>query len=920
MIRALHVAEKPSVAKKVAEHLGSLGERPGHCRQGPSVYNRLFEFETPGTSQTGHRRVKHTVTSVTGHLMASEFAEPHNKWHACAPRDLLREDVSSVEFRVADDKLPLKKQLEEEAVKHDWLVLWLDCDREGEAIAYEVVDVCRAKKASLDLYRAVFSSVDKQSICTAWRSLKRPDKRKADAVAARSELDLRAGAAFTRFQTFRIDGRYEDVTTKVVSYGPCQFPTLGFIVQRQQEIEKHDQQRFWKIELATTIDSKRVSWMWRRKRVYDEQVASLLFARVKASQGVVEKIEAKIATQQRPVPLCTLELQKRASRWLRLAPDATMEVADKLYQNALISYPRTETEIFKPGLDLKDLIDRQRRDPRFASFAGDLLDQPSQDPRAFCSPRAGRRDDEAHPPIHPMGDGSTLSDPRQKAVFELVTRHFLACCAKDGVGRQTLVDADVGGEKFEARGLIIDQRGWLDIYRWERWSGTQLPLLVEGQSLDIAKAKLELVAGRTQPPSLLTETDLLSKMDKHGIGTDATMADHIKTVLTREYATRANDPPHVLKPTPLGRALVDAYDAMGERLNRPELRAAAEADFTSIANGKKSKDVVIAETLKTMRRCFDVVQRDVKKLDDAMRRRFGGMQQDGPAPIAIAGFAGCTCGDCGCDMQLFTRNDRPSLRCEMCETWWPLPDRQGVRIAPRAGTCPLCQFQLVDVQFEGSDRKHPHCPHCYTAPPPGAHAGASGGKMGCRDCAAAGCALATGVRGGSLAVAACACGGELRLRRTPTAKFVLGCTDSKCRSVAWFPSAVAAARVLEDSDCPKCSAPGAPVRRLKLKLPSAKVPPGTELEPTLCALCCRGEILNLGFDRRKLKVGGRGRGGGRATGGRGRGGRTRGPPAPAGVDQNKRPKVAPAAPPRPRGGAPQPLQTRGPPQPRRELL
>ncbi len=531
MLRALHVAEKPSVAKKVAEHLGSLGG-PTTTRSGPSPYNRLYDFETPGTPLTNNRRVRHTVTSVTGHLMASEFAEPHNKWHACAPRDLLREDVSQVEFRVADDKLPLKQQLEQEARQNDWLVLWLDCDREGEAIAYEVVDVCRKKKASLDLYRAVFSSVDKQSIQQAWRSLQRPDKRKADAVAARSELDLRAGAAFTRFQTFRIDGRYEDVQTKVVSYGPCQFPTLGFIVQRQQEIEAHSHKQFWKIELSTKIDDQHVKWQWRRKRVFDEHVvASLLFERVLESPGTIERVQPKPATKVRPVPLCTLELQKRASRWLRLAPDATMEVAEKLYQNALISYPRTETEIFKPGLDLRDLIDRQRGDPRFASFCGDLLDKPAHDPRSFCQPRAGKRDDEAHPPIHPTGDGSSLTDPRQKAIFELVTRHFLACCAKDGVGRQTLVDADIGGEKFEARGLIIDQRGWLDIYRWEKWSGTQLPLLQEGQAFSIDK--LELVAGKTQPPPLLTEADLLAKMDAHGIGTDATMADHIKTVLTQ---------------------------------------------------------------------------------------------------------------------------------------------------------------------------------------------------------------------------------------------------------------------------------------------------------------------------------------------------------------------------------------------------
>lgn len=255
VIRALHVAEKPSVAKKVAEHL-SKGVQSS-SRQGPSVYNRLYDFETGGPpSHEGHR-VAHVVTSVTGHLMSTEFEEPYNKWHACAPRDLLCEDISSVAWTVAEDKGPLKRQLEEEARKADWLVLWLDCDREGEAIAFEVVDVCRAsaraffwserereravssrprprarggarlrcgvgkKKASLELWRAKFSSVDEREVLKAWRSLGRPDKRKADAVAARCELDLRSGAAFTRFQTFRVQGKYEGVGDDgVVSYGP----------------------------------------------------------------------------------------------------------------------------------------------------------------------------------------------------------------------------------------------------------------------------------------------------------------------------------------------------------------------------------------------------------------------------------------------------------------------------------------------------------------------------------------------------------------------------------------------------------------------------------------------------------------------------------------------------------------------------
>ena len=205
------------------------------------------------------------------------------------------------------------------------------------------------------------------------------------------------------------------------------------------------------------------------------------------------------------------------------------------------------------------MLNRQRGDPRFGAFAADLLDKPAGDPKAFAPPRAGKRDDEAHPPIHPTAPGAGITDDREKGVFELVARHFLACCAQDATGRQTIVEADLGGEGFTARGLIVDVRGWLDVYRWERWSGVQLPPFVAGAPLDTSNSSLELIPGRTQPPNLLNEAELLSKMDAHGIGTDATMADHIKTVLQREYATRGNAPPHLLKPTALGSALVDAY-------------------------------------------------------------------------------------------------------------------------------------------------------------------------------------------------------------------------------------------------------------------------------------------------------------------------------------------------------------------------
>jgi midasin (ATPase involved in ribosome maturation) len=148
-IRALNVAEKPSVARAVAEILSRGGLRSRH---GHSVYNRIFEFEY----SVGRQECAMAVTSVTGHLMELDFEERFRKWSSCDPAELYHAPVRKF---VPADKLPLQRTLQEEARRCQWLILWLDCDREGENIAFEVVDICRSSNPRLTIWRARFSAL-----------------------------------------------------------------------------------------------------------------------------------------------------------------------------------------------------------------------------------------------------------------------------------------------------------------------------------------------------------------------------------------------------------------------------------------------------------------------------------------------------------------------------------------------------------------------------------------------------------------------------------------------------------------------------------------------------------------------------------------------------------------------------------------
>jgi DNA topoisomerase III len=119
-------------------------------------------------------------------------------------------------------------------------------------------------------------------------------------------------------------------------------------------------------------------------------------------------------------------------------------------------------------------------------------------------------------------------------LYEFVARRFLACCSDDAKGTSTTVDLDLSGERFTATGLTVLERNYLDVYPYDKWTSTQpLPQFTQGEML--MPERLEMVPGETSSPRYITEPELIGLMDVNGIGTDATMADHIEKIIERQY-------------------------------------------------------------------------------------------------------------------------------------------------------------------------------------------------------------------------------------------------------------------------------------------------------------------------------------------------------------------------------------------------
>ncbi|KFM57979.1 DNA topoisomerase 3-alpha, partial [Stegodyphus mimosarum] len=283
-----------------------------------------------------------------------------------------------------------------------------------------------------------------------------------------------------------------------------------------------------------------------------------------------------------------------------------MAVAEKLYTKGFISYPRTETKIFPKELNLTALVEMQCEDSNWGAFALRVKEWGPD-------PRQGTKTDNAHPPIHPTKYTNTLQR-NEKTIYEFVVRHFLACVSKDAEGRETTIEIEIKGERFAVNGLVIIARNYLDVYPYERWNAKVIGEYSPNEVFQ--PSSLEMTEGETSAPELLTEADLIGLMEKHGIGTDATHAEHIETIKSRLYVG-VNENGRFI-PGELGMGLVEGYDMMGFHMSKPHLRAELEADLKRITEGERDPRVVLREQVSKYKEYFIEAVRQAAKLDSAL--------------------------------------------------------------------------------------------------------------------------------------------------------------------------------------------------------------------------------------------------------------------------------------------------------------
>ena len=610
-VKVLMIAEKPSIAKTIAKilstkkSLNDFSKKNGWCLYN---FNGIFKG----------KNANFTVSSVAGHLYETEFLRMHQDRNGIEPGELF--DVPTVKTESDENSFFIIENLKYLAKNKDILCLWLDCDREGENICYEVIHNVLPymnKKEYQQIYRALFSSLTKEDIKKSFNEIENyPDNKLSLSVDAREVIDLKVGVSLTRFLTANIKPNLPyDVKTKCISYGPCQTPTLWFCVNRQRQIEnKKDILTYYRIFIEVDINGEKVKIFLDGDFKEKEEVNKIISEIKKHSMLKVNDLTIENKTLPRPNALNTVNMFKIASTELGISPNRTMHLAENLYMEGYITYPRTETTKYSLSFDFINNLNKFKNSEIFGNNVQELISEfDSNDILAYEGVDMGD-----HPPITParMPNKNRLKG-KEYDLFKLICNYYFATLSPSLKYEKINYQFQIGDNLYNAESSFIDELGFLKFLPFKNKNFIDSKnKLKENNEYKIMNVSFE----EKKINDYITEAELIEEMEKNHIGTDASMSVHIDNIEKRGYVKVDNK--RRLIPTKLGKALIEALESVEKDIVLPENRAKIEEFVAELADGKKNYEEVLDYALKFYKEKFYSISAKFDQLYEVFGKYF----------------------------------------------------------------------------------------------------------------------------------------------------------------------------------------------------------------------------------------------------------------------------------------------------------
>lgn len=566
-MKYLVLAEKPDQAKKYAHALGQATNEKGAWK----IKTTMLDGDV-------------TVVSAVGHLV--EIKNPYQNYENWDLANLPA-FPESFEYEVKADKKKQFNLIKREVNQADVIIIGTDADREGESIAYLILRLIpnALKKVK---YRLWVNSLTDAGIIKAFKNLRPAEETRqyAEEAEARAKSDWLVGFNFSPWTSLKLQEMgYLGEKDKKFSVGRVQTPIVSLIVENDLAISSFEPKPFWKVELVDDAGT-----VFKNSIKYETAEEAQRAFEVLVGQSVVQSIQSENKAVSAPNLYHLTSLQSEMSKTYRFDSAYTLELAQKLYQKGVTSYPRTDHKLITAN-EFEVLVKHLEEYKAILGIDADLPN--TQARKKYVQEK--QMEHYAIIPTENTVDVASLEGDELKLYREILKRTLLMF-APDYRYQATQVTVENSGQLFTAKGNVMTAEGWTKLAEKEN-KDSVLPAYQEGGRI---KTQAQVVDDETKPPSRLTESSLLDKvLPKYNLGTPATRAGIIKTIIDRDYITRDKKTGQ-LYPTDRGKMLVLFLDNLEVMYTNPETTGKWETALSLVGQGQKSKDWFIEQTKKAI--------------------------------------------------------------------------------------------------------------------------------------------------------------------------------------------------------------------------------------------------------------------------------------------------------------------------------
>jgi DNA topoisomerase-1 len=478
-------------------------------------------------------------------------------------------------YEIIPGKEKIIKEIKNEAEKAREVILATDPDREGEAIAWHLIQAIGLNNKKIPkVKRIVFNEITQYAIEEAIKHPRDVDMDLVKAQEARRVLDRLVG--------YDLSGLIWKKVRYGLSAGRVQSPALRIIMEREREIRAFAPEDYWIIsgEFKTEHGYKIILICDEKPKNEKEVNRIIKTAEQNKNNWQVVNINQTEARRSPRPPFITSTLQQAASSRFGFSPSRTMSIAQKLYEQGLITYMRTDSvSISREALPLIYAEIEKK-------FGKNYIQ-----PRIYSS--KSKTSQEAHEAIRPtnFGSKSVGATNEQRKLYQLIWQRTVASQMADAKIMRTKISANIlsgGIPNFSAVGSITLFPGWLAADPAARGEDVELPKVVNGEKLKLLDISSE--AKQTEPPTRYTEAGLIKELEKREIGRPSTYATIIKTLFDRGYVVKEGK---ALKPTDTGEVVSSFLEQYFGKYISDSFTAEMESELDEIAEGKRKYEKLL---------------------------------------------------------------------------------------------------------------------------------------------------------------------------------------------------------------------------------------------------------------------------------------------------------------------------------------